>query len=68
MIGLPGIWQKQVCILCGGTYFKSRPHRIPTDKVQNIMSSKTRTQTLTKKMTAAARVIKNQVCFKAKSI
>ena len=65
MIGLPGIWQKQVRILCGGTYFKSRSHRIPTDKVQNNMSSKTRTQTLTKRMTA--RLIKTQIDFRSKS-
>lgn len=49
MIGLPGIWQEQIQVLCGGTYFNSRPQRIPTAKVQNNMSSKAGTQKLAKR-------------------
>ena len=52
MTGLPGICQEQIQVICGGTYFKSRPQRIPTAKVQNDMSSKTRTQKLTRRTMA----------------
>lgn len=52
MTGLPGICQEQIQILYGGTYFKSRPQRIPTAKVQNNISSKTRTQKLTRRTMA----------------
>lgn len=40
MIGLPGIWQEQIQVLCGGTYFKPRPQRIPTAKFKTTWAQK----------------------------